>query len=93
MAPYLPLHLYVGGIEHAILHLLYTRFISHFFHDVLRIIPCREPFRRILAQGMVLGRTFRDPRNGSIVHPDLIQMEQKGKLLLLLLLLLGCNNV
>jgi leucyl-tRNA synthetase len=50
---WLPVDLYIGGIEHAILHLLYARF----FHKVMRdegLVACNEPFARLLTQGMVL---------------------------------------
>ncbi|KAL7061996.1 hypothetical protein AAHC03_01765 [Spirometra sp. Aus1] len=59
----LPVHIYVGGIEHAIRHLFYARFIAHFLYD-LGITPCREPFRQFLPVGLVLGQTFMDPRTG-----------------------------
>ena len=63
--------LYIGGIEHATMHLLYARFIGHFLADE-GLIPqsAREPFHRVLAQGMVLGRTYRDPEDGRILRPE-----------------------
>ena len=48
---------YIGGIEHAILHLLYARFFTKLMHGE-GIVPVREPFRRLLTQGMVLAQTF-----------------------------------
>ena len=48
---------YIGGIEHAILHLLYARFFTKLMHGE-GIVPVREPFNRLLTQGMVLAQTF-----------------------------------
>ncbi|CAI5730820.1 unnamed protein product [Peronospora destructor] len=52
--------LYVGGIEHAILHLLYSRFVTKFMFDQ-GFLATDEPFAQLLAQGMVLGRTYKSP--------------------------------
>jgi len=63
---------YIGGIEHAILHLLYSRFFTKFFQD-LGMIDFQEPFERLLTQGMVLkdGEVMSKSR-GNIVDPDSI---------------------
>jgi leucyl-tRNA synthetase len=63
---------YIGGIEHAILHLLYSRFFSKFFKD-LGMIDFAEPFNRLLTQGMVLkdGEVMSKSK-GNIVDPDSI---------------------
>jgi leucyl-tRNA synthetase len=69
---WLPVDLYVGGVEHAILHLLYARFIYKFLCEE-GLIPCplpdREPFQRLIAQGMVHGKTFSDPETGRFLLP------------------------
>ena len=69
---WMPVDQYIGGIEHAILHLLYARFFTKFFHD-LGMVEFGEPFKRLLTQGMVLkdGQVMSKSR-GNIVDPDLI---------------------
>ncbi|OON23131.1 putative leucine--tRNA ligase, partial [Opisthorchis viverrini] len=64
----LPVDIYVGGIEHAIRHLYYARFMAHFLYD-LGITPCREPFSRFLPIGLILGQTFVEPNTGRYVAP------------------------
>jgi leucyl-tRNA synthetase len=69
---WMPVDQYIGGIEHAILHLLYSRFFNKFFQD-LGLVEFDEPFRRLLTQGMVLkdGEVMSKSR-GNIVDPDSI---------------------
>lgn len=59
---------YVGGIEHAILHLLYSRFFTKVLRD-RGLLNCDEPFQRLLTQGMVQGKTYKNPRTGKYVIP------------------------
>ncbi|KAK2602420.1 hypothetical protein N8I77_008954 [Diaporthe amygdali] len=74
-ASLLPVDLYVGGIEHAILHLLYARFIYKFLMSS-SLSPAEssdsvhEPFTRLITQGMVHGKTFIEPSNGRFLKPD-----------------------
>lgn len=79
---WLPVDQYVGGIEHAILHLLYARF----YHKLLRdagVIDCDEPFTRLLTQGMVVAPTFYYEENGKKVYvtPDEVEvtLDTKGR--------------
>ncbi|XP_076985689.1 leucine--tRNA ligase, mitochondrial isoform X2 [Tamandua tetradactyla] len=57
---WMPVDLYIGGKEHAVMHLFYARFLSHFCHDQ-KMIKHREPFHKLLAQGLIKGQTFRLP--------------------------------
>ncbi|KAF4509664.1 hypothetical protein G6O67_003811 [Ophiocordyceps sinensis] len=74
----LPVDVYVGGIEHAILHLLYARFMYKFLattplmpqHPDETAALAAEPFRRLITQGMVQGKTYVDPDNGRFLKAD-----------------------
>ena len=77
---FLPVDIYVGGVEHAILHLLYARFISKFLAQT-PLWPSGggsenkgEPFRALITQGMVHGRTFSDPQTGRFLKPDEVDL-------------------
>ena len=60
--------LYIGGVEHAVLHLLYARFWHKVLFDI-GLVPTREPFTRLANQGMILANSYRRT-TGKYVHPD-----------------------
>ena len=67
---WMPVDQYVGGVEHAILHLLYARFITKFLHDI-ELSPVGEPFARLFTQGMMIKDGAKISKSkGNVVAPD-----------------------
>lgn len=68
---WLPVDLYVGGAEHAVLHLLYARFWHKVLYD-LGVVPTKEPFQKLVNQGMILGSNHEkmSKSKGNVVNPD-----------------------
>ena len=68
---FLPVDMYIGGVEHAVLHLLYARFWTKFLHDI-GVIDFDEPFLKLFNQGMVLGPdgTKMSKSLGNVINPD-----------------------
>ena len=66
--------LYIGGAEHAVLHLLYARFWHKFLYDI-GIVPTKEPFQKLYNQGMILGENNEkmSKSKGNVVNPDDIE--------------------
>ena len=66
---------YIGGIEHAVMHLLYARF----FHKVMRdlgLVKTDEPFKKLLTQGMVVSYSYKDPKSGYISYEELDKLKE-----------------
>lgn len=70
----MPVDIYIGGAEHAIRHLFYARFVSHFIHSYtdIKLPDGPEPFAQFLPIGLVLGKTFQT-KSGKFVLPDNVQ--------------------
>ena len=68
---YLPVDMYIGGVEHAVLHLLYSRFYTKFLYDI-GVIDFDEPFIKLFNQGMITGKNGikMSKSKGNVVSPD-----------------------
>lgn len=75
---FMPVDLYIGGKEHAVLHLYYARFMNHFLHSC-GLSPTSEPFSRLLVQGMVMGRSFRVKGSGKYVRESEVEIVNAKK--------------
>ena len=73
---YLPVDLYIGGAEHAVLHLLYARFWHKVLYD-LGVVKTKEPFHKLFNQGMILGTDNQkmSKSRGNVINPDTISKE------------------
>ena len=68
---YLPVDMYIGGVEHAVLHLLYSRFYTKFLYDI-GVVDFDEPFTKLFNQGMITGKNGikMSKSKGNVVSPD-----------------------
>src|SRR2546428_13150768 len=73
---WMPVDLYVGGVEHAVLHLLYARFWHHVLYDC-GLVSTKEPFQKLFNQGMILAYSYKDARGK--YHPPDEAEEPDGK--------------
>jgi leucyl-tRNA synthetase len=75
-----PVDQYIGGDDHAVMHLIYSRFWTKVMRD-LELVDFDEPFSRLLTQGMVVGETFSDDESGKRVYvvPDDVRVERDAK--------------
>jgi leucyl-tRNA synthetase len=73
---WMPVDLYVGGAEHAVLHLLYSRFWHKVLYDLGKV-STKEPFKKLFNQGMIQSHAFKDTR-GALVSVDLVKEESDG---------------
>ena len=73
---WMPVDLYIGGQEHAVLHLLYSRFWHHVLYD-LDLVSTKEPFKKLYNQGMILGDdgTKMSKSRGNVINPEEIMDE------------------
>jgi len=76
---WMPVDQYIGGIEHAILHLLYSRFFTKGISKFNKKIDISEPFQNLFTQGMVCHETYKDS-NGNFLYPDEIEKINKDVL-------------
>ncbi|XP_041263823.1 probable leucine--tRNA ligase, mitochondrial isoform X1 [Onychostruthus taczanowskii] len=70
---WMPVDLYIGGKEHAVMHLFYARFFSHFCHD-LKMTKHKEPFHKLLVQGLIKNQTFRLTTTGQCLKREEVDL-------------------
>ncbi len=81
-AYWMPVDQYIGGVDHAVMHLLYTRFWTKAMRD-MGLVNFDEPVKRLLTQGMVVGESFYSKSRESYVPPDEVKIvrDEKGKVI------------
>lgn len=77
VAYWLPVDLYIGGIDHAVMHLLYTRFWTKMMRDI-GLVEFDEPAKSLLTQGMVVGESFYSKAKETYVFPDEVDIKRDG---------------
>lgn len=86
---WLPVDIYIGGQEHAVLHLLYSRFWHKFLYDI-KIVPTKEPFYKIINQGMLLYNGEKMSKSkGNVVNPSDIVVSHGADVLRLYIMFMG----
>lgn len=87
---WLPVDIYIGGQEHAVLHLLYSRFWHKFLYDI-KVVPNKEPFFKIINQGMILGSDGEkmSKSKGNVINPSDIVVSHGADALRLYMMFMG----
>lgn len=68
-AEHMPVNVYIGGKEHATLHMYFARFFTHFLNQI-GLSPVKEPFQKLIVQGMVKGKSYRVKGSGQYLRQD-----------------------
>ncbi len=86
----MPVDIYVGGVEHAVLHLLYARFWHKFLYD-LGYVSTPEPFIKLVNQGLILGEDNEkmSKSRGNVISPDKIVSEYSADVLRMYTMFMG----